>query len=67
MRLDHVMSYKQLDLQGVHMLQDLTFSVWLCASFYESYRVFNELSSRFNELHYLIHDAWAVNREKRKH
>lgn len=43
------------------------FSIWLCASFYESDRVFNELSARFNELHYLIHDVWAVSREKQKH
>ena len=44
------------------MLQDHTFSIWLCASFYESHRIFDELSARFNELHYLIHDVWAVYR-----
>lgn len=48
------------------MLQGRTFSIWLCASFYESDRVFNELPARFNELHYLIHDVWAVNRLKQK-
>lgn len=56
-----------LDLQGIDKLQDLTFPVWLCAPFYESDRVFNELSSRFNELHYLIHDVWAETEEKHKH
>lgn len=45
------------------MLQDLTFPIRLCAPFYESDRVFDELSSRFNELHDLIH-VWAVNRGK---
>lgn len=64
MRLNHVMSYKHCWIyKGLYMPQDLTFSIWLCASFYESDRVFNELSARFNELHYLIHDVWAVDRK----
>lgn len=37
--------------------QDPTFSVWLCASFDESYRIFNELSAGFDELHDLIHGS----------